>query len=109
MGAEGTAIESLTVYNDIERYLKSPTAKFDEKGSLTETESSNGVTFTATTVGDGDDNPTDPNNLTREQMDKTFIGIYKYISKYRMSFHITGGGGGRNFMFAGRSPPQDTP
>jgi hypothetical protein len=100
-GADNTAIESLTVYNDIDRYLKSPYAKFSETGTLDETDSGSSVTFTATSVGDGADNPTDPNNLTPDQINKTFIGIYSNVDKFKLTFGVTEGKGGRNFMFAG--------
>jgi len=103
MGAKHTAIESLTIYNDVFKYYKSSTAKFKETGTLSD---SSGVTFTATTVGDGLDNPTDPDDLTPDQVDKTFIGVYKNVQKFRFSFAVTGGKGGRNFLFAGRSVPE---
>merc|ERR1719413_122752 len=109
MGANNTAIESLTVYNDIDKYFKSPYAEFSEVGTLDETDPRSNVTFTATSVGDGADNPTDPDNLTPEQINKTFIGIYTHVQKFKLTFAVSEGKGGRNFMFAGSSTTEDKP
>jgi hypothetical protein len=103
MGADHTAIESLTVYNDIDRYVTSPHPSFSETGTLSDTDSSSSVTFTATEVGDGADNPTDPSSLTPEQINKTFIGIYKDVDKFKLTFGVSEGKGGRNFMFSGQT------
>jgi len=104
MGVNNTAIESLTVYDEIDRYLFSPHAKFSETGDL-----KTGITFTATEVGDGADNPTDPANLTPDQINKTFIGIYANVEKFHVTFGVTGGKGGRNFMFAGQTVSATAP
>jgi hypothetical protein len=70
---------------------------------------STGVTFTATRVGTGSDNPRRADNLTAEQIDKTFIAIYKNIEKFKVTFSVTAGNGGRNFLFAGRSVTEKDP
>jgi hypothetical protein len=70
---------------------------------------SSGVTFTATTEGTGPDNPSDPDNLTFEQRKKTFIGIYLDVNKFKLTFTVSEGKGGRNFMFSGQSVADGAP
>jgi len=63
-----------------------------------------GLTFTSTVVGNGGDNPTDPENLSVEQENRAVTVEFDGVDEYVITFSAIGeNGGGRNFMFAGYS------
>ena len=68
-----------------------------------------GRIFTATARGDGDDNPSDPMQLSELQRRRSVAFTYRQTSSINMTFDSQGtGNGGRNFLFAGMyavSPP----
>merc|ERR1712216_625364 len=62
------------------------------------------LTIHSTTVGIGEDNPTDPVSLTLEQGNRAVTVGFDGVDEYIMTFHAIGDTGyGRNFMFAGKS------
>jgi len=62
-------------------------------------------TFTATTSGGVQDNPTDPNKLTPQQLSRSVTFLYEAVSSFTARFEILGPSklGTRNFIFAGES------
>jgi len=101
-GKHHEGIEEVTVYDDVDEIFKEDDCAFDSSGNL-----STGLKFTANTVGTGGDNPDLPINITDEQRKKSVTAQYKEAKTWKVSFDVEGGDGGRNFMFAGESPPTD--
>ena len=61
-------------------------------------------TFTASVFGTGSDNPRDPRDLTPLQARRSVAFTFKGASSIDLTFSSPGsGGGGRNFLFAGKS------
>jgi hypothetical protein len=97
-------IEAVTLYNDVEDMFNEEDCQYTESGDLS---SPDGLTFTATSKGTGDDNPTMPKLLTEDQRQKSITVSYADKKKWKATFSVKGGTGARNFMFAGEAPPVD--
>jgi hypothetical protein len=95
--------ESITVYDGVEQIFQYP----DHELEIDETVRNGLMTFTSTEVGTGTDNPSDPLTLTTLQMRRSVA--FSYVNKFgfKLTFGATGGRGGRNFLFAGRSQLAD--
>jgi len=101
-GNEG--IEAVTLYNDVEDMFNEDDCQYSQSGDITSPE---GLTFTATQYGTGDDNPKKPASLTEDQRQKSITVSYADKTSWKATFSVSGGTGARNFMFAGESPPTD--
>jgi len=99
-GNEG--IEAVTLYNDVEEMFNEDDCQYSQSGDITSTD---GLTFTATQYGTGDDNPQKPAQLTEDQRQKSITVSYADKTSWKATFSVAGGTGARNFMFAGESPP----
>jgi len=99
-GPDNTAAEKVTVYDDATKIFKEKDCDYTTKGTLEK-----GLTMTASHEGTGDDNPDFPYKLTEAQRKKSITVQYKNVSTWKATFDVTNGDGGRNFMFAGESPP----
>jgi len=95
--------ESITVYDGVEQIFQYP----DHELEIDDTPGNGLVRFTSTEVGTGVDNPTDPLNLTPLQMRRSVAFSYFDKLGFQLTFGATGGRGGRNFLFAGRSQLAD--
>jgi len=104
MDESDTAVESITLYDRVEEVFQYPDDELEMEGDL-----ASGLTFTSTEFGVGADNPVSPMNLTETQLKRSVTVSYKEKHEWTVTFGVTGGSGGRNFMFAGRSQLAPTP
>jgi hypothetical protein len=74
---------------------------------------STGLTFKSTSVGNGDDNPTNPEEMTDDQKNRAVTVDYVEKSWWRLKFDVistsSSSTGGRNLLFAGVSDLVPTP
>jgi len=94
--------ESVTFYNRVNEVFVHDGHTMNVSGDLANL----GLTFQATDVGTGDDNPTDAENLTSLQQTRAVTVDFLETSQFRVTISIGGASksnGGRNFAFAGHS------
>jgi hypothetical protein len=91
--------EEVTFTTPVSQYFLMPNSELVTTGNSEE-----GLTFTSTVIGDGKDNPKNPENLTVPEEIRAVTVKYDGVAEYILTFSAIGEqGSGRNFMFAGKS------
>lgn len=95
-GADGTGVESLTIADYTEASVSATTELQVRRNA------DKSATFTASTEGTADDNPTQPLELTRRQKDRGVTFFFKYFAGMRVTLAASPGSATRDFLLVGR-------
>jgi len=99
------AAESITFYDNVNQvYPINGGSELERSGDLT-----SGLKFSSTEIGNGSDNPTDPESLTPLQKRRAVTVDFVEKNQWKVTFSVVGGKGGRNFVFGGRSNLVEAP
>jgi len=100
--------ESVTFDTPVASFSTTDTTELAQSGSNDD----GTLTFSAEQNGNAKDNPSDPEGMTQQQLDRAVKVEYADVADFRITFGITKGSQARNIFFAGQSnllPPAVPP